>query len=85
MPEYFVVANSFAAPFFSDLSQEYIKGKTPTEAITRFRKGYRHPMGLFAAMLYANADDFHKEKEPLLVWLSKAAKEQEKGRNDDPC
>ena len=64
MPEYFVVANSFAAPFFSDTSEEYAKGETPQAAMVKFRKRYDHPAGLFAALLFKNADACYKKKKP---------------------
>jgi hypothetical protein len=52
MNEYFVIANSFAAPFFSDTSSEYVKSENPQEAILKFVKKYKHPCGLYAAVLY---------------------------------
>jgi len=69
MTEYFIRANSFAAPFFSDDSTEYVEAETPTVALEKFAKNYKHPAGLYAAVLYASADDYHKGNKPLLKWL----------------
>ena len=77
MKEYFIVSNSFAAPFFSDTDEHYIKGKNPKDAMTRFRKGYKHPAGLYAANLYLNADAYHKKKDPLFKWCSKEAENKQ--------
>ena len=74
MPEFFVVANSFAAPFFSDTDEQYVKGKTAQAAMDTFRKKYAHPAGLFAAALFINVDAYHKGKKALVVWLSAKAK-----------
>ncbi len=77
MPEYFIVANSGAAPFVSDTSHHYAKGRSPGEAFGRFKRKYKHPCGLYAAVVYPNADAYHKEEKPLLNWLSEKAKKQE--------
>lgn len=69
MKEYFVVANSFAAPFFSDEEEGYIKGKSPRDAMQKFVKKYSHPCGLYSAVLFTNADAFHKNKKPLCKYL----------------
>ena len=69
MPEYFVIANSFAAPFFSDTSEAFVMGSTPEEALASFVRNYDHPCGLYAAMLYADATAYHKKQNPLLKWL----------------
>lgn len=65
MKEYFVVATSKAAPFISDESFEFIQGDSPEDALKRFRKRYNHPFGLFAANVYANANDYHRFLKPL--------------------
>jgi hypothetical protein len=70
MKEYFIVASSFAAPFFSDQSSQYIKGENPTEAMKSFVKQYKHPAGLYSAALYASADAYHKNDKHLLQYLS---------------
>jgi hypothetical protein len=69
MPEYFVVANSFAAPFFSDQDSSYIKGKNPEDAMRKFAARYKHPAGLYSANLYLNADSYHKGDKQLVQWL----------------
>ena len=76
--EYFIRANSFAAPFFSDDSSEYVTAATPEEALKTFAKEYAHPCGLYAAVCYDSADAYHKGKEPLARWLCNH--EQEKQR-----
>ncbi|MBA7614738.1 hypothetical protein ES703_22007 [subsurface metagenome] len=69
MPEYFIVANSFAAPFFSDTSEGYFRGKNPKDVMHRFIAQYEHPCGLYSANLYENADAYHKNEEPLRQYL----------------
>lgn len=69
MPEYFIFANSFAAPFFSDDSTSYISAETPQAALTKFAAEYSHPCGLYAAICYASADAMHKKQQPLAKWL----------------
>jgi len=69
MKEYFVVANSFAAPFFSDLNERYVKGNNPEDAMQRFVKKYSHPCGLYSAVLFANADAYHKGEKSLCRFL----------------
>ena len=73
MREFFVVANSFAAPFFSDTSTEFVKGEKPELALLSFVEGYSHPCGLYSAALYANANAYHKGEVPLASWLSNHA------------
>jgi len=67
--EYFVVANSFAAPFFSDTAEEYTKGVDPEDAMQGFVRFYGHPCGLYSVALYKSADPFHKSQKPLCKWL----------------
>lgn len=76
--EYFIRANSFAAPFFSDESSGYVTASTPEEALEKYAMEYKHPCGLYAAACYDSADALHKGKEPLARWLSNH--EQEKQR-----
>jgi len=73
MSEYFIVANSFAAPFFSDTSTSYQKGKNAKEALLLFAEKYKHPCGLYAAVVYKNSDAYHKGQKPLAKWLSNEA------------
>lgn len=67
--EYFIVANSFAAPFFSDTSESFEEADSPKEALRLFAARYSHPARLFAADVYASATDYHKAKPPLARWL----------------
>lgn len=67
--EYFIKANSFAAPFFSDDSSSYQKGCNPDDALEQFAREYSHPAGLYAAACYESADAYHKNKKPLARWL----------------
>ena len=76
MNEYFVVANSNAAPFFSDTSTQHVKGDSPGEALVEFVKDYKHPCGLYAAQLFASADAYHKHEPHLAEYLSDKAQKQ---------
>lgn len=67
--EYFIVANSFAAPFFSDTSEHFVKAESPQEALMTFKDTYKHPCGLYAAVCYDDANAYHKNKKPLAKWL----------------
>ncbi len=50
MSEFFIVANSFAAPFISDESTHYVKARTAPLALEQFAAKYNHPAGLYAAL-----------------------------------
>lgn len=78
MPEYFIQARSFAAPFVSDESTAYGTAATPEEALTAFATDYRHPMGLYAAEAYESADAYHKRQEPLARWLCNHEREKQR-------
>jgi hypothetical protein len=67
--EFFVYSNSFAAPFFSDSDESFVKGKTAKEALNNYVKKYNHPCGLYAAQVYKDANAFHKGEKPLYTWL----------------
>jgi hypothetical protein len=67
--EYFIVANSFAAPFVSDQSEHFEEAKSPRKALEAFAGRYSHPARLFAADCYASATDYHKGKPALARWL----------------
>jgi len=69
MKEFFIRANSFAAPFFSDTWDEYVQAETAEAALTKFAKECSHPAGLYSANAYDSADDFHKGKKSLAQWL----------------
>lgn len=74
MPEYYIEANSFAAPFFSDPSHAYVEGNTPSAALLKFAANYKHPCGLYAANAYTSADARNKGEGPLAQWQSNAAR-----------
>jgi len=76
-PEFFVVAISFAAPFVSDTTHKHMNAANAqafVDAIELDEHGrgraewYNHPCGLFAVLIYASADDYHKDKDPLASW-----------------
>ncbi len=71
--EYFIEANSFAAPFFSDTSSGFVEADSPEQALLRFKDDYKHPCGLYAAVCYQDANAKHKGHEPLAKWVSNAA------------
>lgn len=66
--EFFVRAASFGAPFFSDVSEEYIKAPSPEAALVAFAKDYKHPAGLYSAAAYASADAYHHGEGALAQW-----------------
>lgn len=70
MPEYYIEANSFAAPFFSDTSYRYVFASSPEDALEQFAKAYEHPCGLYSAAAYSSADAKNKGQKPLSKWLS---------------
>ena len=71
MTEYFIVANTYAAPFFSDTSHSFERGDTPRDALDAFVAS--HLATLYAAVVYESADAFHKEEKALAQWLSEKA------------
>lgn len=78
MSEYFVIANSFAAPFLSDTSDGFISADSPEDALMKFAAVYRHPCGLYSAAVYPSADAYHKRAEPLAKWLCNREIEQQR-------
>lgn len=70
MTYFFICANSFAAPFFSDSSESFIEADTVEAALEKFAANYKHPCGLFAAVAYEDANAYHKGAKPLAKWLS---------------
>lgn len=71
--EFFVRGNTFAAPFTSDPIERYVEADNPLDALEKFVKDFRHPMGLYYAAAYSSADDYHKKRQPLYnVWAKKA-------------
>ena len=73
MNEYFIVANSLAAPMVSDESKHYVEGRTPQSAMNKFLKAYRHWVGIYSANLYNNADEYHKGESATLHFRSNKA------------
>jgi hypothetical protein len=69
MKEYYIVANSKAAPFVSDTSEHWWNGISPHDALKAFIKEYKHPAGLYSANLYIDANAKAKGKKPILCWL----------------
>lgn len=67
--EYFIVSNSFAAPFFSDSDEAFVVADTPRAALEQYARDYGHPAGLYAAACYGSSDDYHKNRDPLARWL----------------
>lgn len=78
MPEFFITARSFAAPFVSDESESYVEAETPEEALARFAIDYSHPCGLYAAEAWPSADDYHKGGKHLAQWLSNHERAKQK-------
>ena len=74
MKEFFILANSFAAPFVSDQSFHHVVGDAPLLTLEEFAKRYDHPCGLYAANCYASADAFHKGEKPLACWQCNRAR-----------
>ena|SRR6266567_956656 len=68
MTEFFITANSFAAPFFSDTTEKFVEAETAEEALRTFAESYTHPAGLFAAVAYKDANDMKKGRKPLAKW-----------------
>jgi hypothetical protein len=73
--EFFIIANSFAAPIVSDRTKAYVRAADPELALNAFRETYNHPRGLFAARVYHSADDYERGKPPLAQYLSDDARE----------
>jgi hypothetical protein len=69
MREYFILSNSFAAPFFSDQGTSYIMAENPADALNSFVASYKHPCGLYSANCYESADAYHKGDKQLAQWL----------------
>ena len=69
MPEYFIIANSFAAPICSDTSDKFVVADTPRAALEKFAAGYSHPAGLYSAACYADANAERKGAKPLAKWM----------------
>lgn len=81
MNEYFVLGNSFAAPFFSDTDEQFVVAEDHLNALNDYVKNYKHPCGLYAAAIYPNADAYHKGQSPLARWLSNKAQAREQNKD----
>lgn len=80
--EFFIVSNSFAAPFVSDTGTGFVKANNPEEALETFAAKYSHPCGLYCAVVFNSANDYHKGKKALAQWLCNAEiKKQEVTKN----
>lgn len=77
MTEFFIVANSNAAPIVSDTSETYVEAETADGALVEFVAQYEHSFGLYSCNVYENADAYRKREEPLAKWRSKRAMAQE--------
>jgi hypothetical protein len=82
MTEYYIVAQSFAAPFFSDTSTHWIVAECAEHAINKLRDQYKHPAGLFAALCYLDANAQSKGEKPLAKWLCNHEAEKERLTKD---
>jgi hypothetical protein len=69
MKEFFITSNSFAAPFFSDSWEGFVKGKDAKVALLNYVHDYKHPAGLYSANIYSSADAYHHDEKPLFHWL----------------
>jgi len=74
--EFFIVANSKAAPIVSDTSHFFAEGETAAAVRDLAVAEYDHPAGLYALNVYASADAYHKKQDPLAVWRSPEAMKQ---------
>lgn len=70
--EYYIVANSFAAPFVSDTQKKFVVANNAKEALLFFMEDYKHPAGLYCAWAYRDANAEAKELRPLAKWHSNA-------------
>lgn len=73
--EVFVISHSFGIPF-SEESTQYLKGLSAYTAFFRYCQKYDSFWGPFAANCYLSADDYHKKKEPIMVYRHSKAIEQ---------
>ncbi len=75
--EYFIIGNTFAAPFFSDTLKRFIKAETPEKALMKFIEECTHPCGIYSANCYESADACEKNEKPLSKWLCNLEIEQQ--------
>src|SRR6185312_15188341 len=74
LTEFFIVANSFAAPLVSDTSEHFIRAIDAGTALVQFIPTYKHPSGLYSARVYTDANAYHKREKHLGEFLSDEAK-----------
>jgi hypothetical protein len=67
--EWFVVTNSFAAPFCSDTGERYVTAESAADALEQVAATYSHSCGLFSAAAWPSADAMHKREKPAAQWL----------------
>ena len=65
--EYFIVANSKAAPMVSDQSNHFAEAGSPKDALLRVIHSYSHPAGFYSASVWSDANSYHKHEKPLLT------------------
>jgi hypothetical protein len=68
VPEYFIQSFSKSAPFFPDEIAQFQEGETPQEALEIFAREYDHPAGLHSAAIWLDANEFHRNKNPIFQW-----------------
>lgn len=85
MAEFFVKAQTFAAPFCSDELVRYIPGEDPVEAVEAWVESRPHPCGIYYAAVYANADDMHRGRKPLCEWKSNYQRAREEATKGKGC
>lgn len=71
MREYYIEANSFAAPFVGDTSHKFVVADSPEAALEQFVSGYTHPAGLYGALCYKDANARLKGEERTVRSLAK--------------
>jgi len=64
MKEYFIIANTFAAPFVSETIETFTKGKDAKDAMKNFIDGHKNE--IYSARGYKNADAFYKKEKPVV-------------------
>lgn len=73
MTVYHYQTNSKAAPFFSDPNSGFIEAKSALEALKELVKQYKHPCGLFSAII----ESCEPKPKMLARFLSASALAQE--------
>lgn len=80
--EFYVKANTFAAPFFSDTLDGFIEADSADEALIRFVADCDHPAGVYSAVAYDSADAERKGEKHLAQWLCNHEIEKQRLTND---